>query len=361
MKTMRAYVLAGHGELDQLVYHKGWPVKEPDECEVLVKVHACGLNNTDVNTRTAWYSKGVAENTTGGSFDTADDGDATWGGAAISFPRIQGADVYGTVVAVGTGLDTQLLDQNVLVDPWIRDWNDPLNKDKCGFLGSECDGGFAEYTTVDYRNIHPIQSDLSAAELATVATACVTAENMLERANVGDSDTVLVPGASGGVGSALIQLANRRGAKTIALASESKHAQLKTANPTVLLPRSPTDLKAVLLKYTGASTVSVVADTVGGAMWPTWIDLLERGGRYTCAGAIAGPIVEMDLRTFYLRDLTFTGATVVPPGVFAKLIQYIESGELKPILAQTFPLSRLHQAQQAFIDKKHVGNIVIMN
>ena len=361
MKTMHAFVLTGHGDIDQLGYHEDWPVKEPGEYEVLIKVHACGLNNTDVNTRTAWYSKGVTENTTGGAFETADDGDATWGGSAISFPRIQGADVYGTVVSVGNRADTQLLDKKVLVDPWIRDWNDPLNKDKCGFFGSECDGGFAEYTCVDYRNVHPIQSDLSAAELATFATACVTAENMLNRAEVGESDTVLIPGASGGVGSALIQLANRRGAKTVALASESKHAQLKAANPAVLLPRKPADIKAALLEHTGSDTISVVADIDGGAMWSTWIDLLERGGRYTCAGAIAGPMVEMDLRTFYLRDLTFTGATVVPPGVFANLIPYIESGELKPILAETFPLSKLHQAQQAFIDKKHIGNIVVIN
>ena len=87
--------------------------------------------------------------------------------------------------------------------------------------------------------------------------------------------------------------------------------------------------------------------------------MLDRGGRYTCAGAIAGPMVEMDLRTFYLRDLTFTGATIVPPGVFADLVGYIERGEVKPALAATYPLEQLHDAQQAFIDKKHTGNIVV--
>ena len=68
----------------------------------------------------------------------------------------------------------------------------------------------------------------------------------------------------------------------------------------------------------------------------------------------------MDLRTFYLRDLTFTGATIVPPGVFADLVGYIERGEVKPLLAQTFPLKELHAAQQAFIAKKHIGNIVVV-
>ena len=106
--------------------------------------------------------------------------------------------------------------------------------------------------------------------------------------------------------------------------------------------------------------ITVVADVVGGEQWPVLIDLLERGGRYTCAGAIAGPIVEMDLRTFYLRDLTFTGATIVPPGVFADLVGYIARGEIKPMLAATYPLRELHAAQRAFINKKHTGNIVVV-
>ncbi len=103
----------------------------------------------------------------------------------------------------------------------------------------------------------------------------------------------------------------------------------------------------------------MVADVVGGDDWPSLIDALARGGRYTCAGAIAGPIVTFDLRTFYLRDLTFTGATVVPPGVFADLVGYIERGEIRPLLAATWPLAELRAAQQAFIDKRHVGNLVV--
>jgi NADPH:quinone reductase-like Zn-dependent oxidoreductase len=357
--TMRAFVLTGHGDMDKLVFHDDWPVPKPEQGEVLIKVDACGLNNTDVNTRTAWYSKAVNENTTGGAFESADDEDATWGGAPITFPRIQGADVAGNVVAVDDGVDPALIGKRVLVDPWLRDWDNPLDMDKCGYYGSECDGGFADYTKVDQRNVHPLQCDLSDAELATFATSSMTAENMLKRANVGEGDTVLIPGASGGVGSALIQLANRRGATTIAMASEDKHAQLANINPAAILPRSPANLKAALKQAIGQETVSVVADVVGGAMWPALIDVLARSGRYTCAGAIAGPIVELDLRTFYLRDLTFTGATVVPPGVFADLVGYIERGEIKPLLAATYPLEQLHAAQQAFIEKKHTGNIVL--
>jgi NADPH:quinone reductase-like Zn-dependent oxidoreductase len=103
----------------------------------------------------------------------------------------------------------------------------------------------------------------------------------------------------------------------------------------------------------------VVADVVGGPIWPQLIGALRRGGRYTCAGAIAGPVVEFDLRTFYLNDLTLTGATIVPPGRFAELIGYIERKEIRPLVAARYPLERLREAQRAFLEKGFVGNIVI--
>lgn len=359
-KTMRAVVLTGHGGLDRLEYHEDWPTPDPGPDEVLVKVHACGLNNTDVNTRTAWYSKGVSERTTGGAFESADEDDATWGGAAITFPRIQGADVAGAVVAIGPDADEALLGKRVLIDTWLRDWSDPGNPDKAGYFGSECDGGFADYVVIDHRQVYPVASALSDAELATFATSYVTAENMLKRANVVQDDVVLIPGASGGVGSALIQLANRRGATTIAMCGTDKAAQVEAIGPRSVLPRAPDDLRAALVQSVGRETVTVVADVVGGPYWPQLIDVLARGGRYTCAGAIAGPMVEMDLRTFYLRDLTFTGATVVPLGVFADLVGYIEREEIRPMLAQTFPLKHLADAQNAFMAKQYVGNIVVI-
>ncbi len=357
---MHAVVLTGLGGLDKLEYHEDWPTPTPGPGEALIRVHACGLNNTDVNTRTAWYSKGVSGGTTGAALEGAGHEDSTWGGAPISLPRIQGADVVGTVEALGEGADPALMGRRVIIDTWLRDWNDPGNLDKTGYFGSECDGGFAQYTKVDQRHVHPVVSPMSDAELATFATSSITAENMLNRANVSEGDVVLIPGASGGVGSALIQLANRRGARTVAMCSESKMDAVREIGPHALLPRSPDNLMVALQRATGQSSVDVVADVVGGPLWPQFMDVLVRGGRYTCAGAIAGPMVQMDLRTFYLRDLTFTGATIVPSGVFADLVEYIERAEVRPLLAATYPLARLREAQQAFIDKKHVGNIVVL-
>ena len=353
-------MLTGHGGLEALEYHEDWPTPVPAEHEVLIKVGACGLNNTDVNTRTGWYSKTVSEATTGGAYDKVGEDDPTWGGAPITFPRIQGADTVGQVVACGSEADQSLVGKRVLVDCWLRDWNDPLNKNNTGYFGSECDGGFAQYTTAHYKNIGVIESNLTDAELATFSCSYTTAEGMLDRAGVNTDDTVLVTGASGGVGSAVVQLARRRGARVVALASEAKHERLQSLDIDAILPRNPENLAHALKESIGSETVSVVADIVGGDFFPSVIDVLERGGRYTCSGAIAGPIVELDLRTFYLRDLTFTGSTVIPPHIFTNLIEYIERNEIKPLLAVSYPLAQLRDAQQAFIDKNHTGNIVVI-
>ena len=355
-ETMKAMVTMGHGGLEQMVLHKNWPRPEPATGEVLIKVAACGLNNTDVNTRSGWYSKAVTDATTGGAFKEVGEDDPTWGGASITFPRIQGADICGHIVAVGEGVDNARIGERVITDGWLRDPADPDNKDKTGYFGSERDGGFAEYATTLAVNAVPINSELTDAELATFSCSYSTAEGMLTRANVTERDTVLVPGASGGVGGALVQLAKRCGARVIALASEAKHADVAELGPDMILPRAPENLRAAL----DTRKITVVADVVGGPYWSTLIDILERGGRYTCSGAIAGPMVEFDLRTFYLRDLTFIGSTVIDPQVMQNLVKYIEAGEIKPTLAATYPLEELRDAQAAFIAKQHTGNIVVI-
>ncbi len=360
-KTMRAVVLKRHGGLDALEFEAAWPVPTPGPDQVLIKVLATGMNNTDVNTRAGWYSKSVTEATTGDAYDTLDgEADNTWGGAGIAFPRIQGADVCGMVVAAGAQADQSLIGKRIITDNWLRDWDDPLNMHKTGYYGSEADGGYAEYAVIDHRNVAAVDSPLSDAELATFSCSYNTAEGMLEKAGVGASDLVLVTGASGGVGGALIQLAKRRGATVVALASPAKHADVAKCGPDAILPRAPADLKAALREAIGRDSVTVVADIVAGDYFPTLIDALDRGGRYVTSGAIAGPIVTLDVRTLYLMDLSFFGSTVNPPETFRNLVRYIEEGALKPMLAATYPLEDFHAGQQAFIDKVHTGNIVVV-
>ena len=244
----------------------------------------------------------------------------------------------------------------MITDNWLRDTGDLKNLGKTGYYGSECDGGYAEYAVMPGRNARAVVSDLSDAELATFSCSYSTAEGMLTRASVAAGDTALVPGASGGVGGALVQLAKRRGARVVALASEAKHADVAALGADVVLPRAPKDLRGAL----AGEAVTVVADVVGGPYWPELIDVLARGGRYVCSGAIAGPMVDLDLRTLYLRDLTFFGSTVIAAGVMTNLIRYIEAGEIRPALAATYSLAELHAAQEAFVAKVHTGNIVVV-
>ena len=201
-ETMKAMVTMGHGDFDMLVWHEDWPVPTAASGEVLIRVGACGLTNTDINTRTGWYSKAVSEATTGGAYDEVGSDDQSWGGAAVTFPRIQGADICGEIVALGDGVDPARIGERVITDNWLRDPADPLDKERTGYYGSEHDGGFAEYATIPATNALAVDSPLSDAELATFSCSYSTADGMLTRAAVTAGDTVLVPGASGGVGGA---------------------------------------------------------------------------------------------------------------------------------------------------------------
>ncbi len=350
--TMRAVVLTGHGGLDKLEYRTDTPVPNAGPGEVLLAVAACGMNNTDVNTRTGWYSKTVSS--ASGDDIGEHDTDGSWGGG-LTFPRIQGADPAGRIVAVGDGVDMDRIGQRVLVDAWLRDPSGAL--DKARYLGSEVDGGYAEYVVVPAVNAHPIDTDLSDVELASFPCSYATAEHMLHRAGVEEGQWVLVTGASGGVGSGLVQLAKRRGARVAALTSAAKADAVRSLGAEAVIDRDQADVTGAVLDATGG--VHVFADVVGGELFAPLLETVRRGGHYTTAGAIAGPIVPLDLRTLYLHDLTMHGATVLPPIVFENLVGYIERDEIKPVVAATFPLERMAEAQEAFLRKEHVGAIVI--
>ncbi|NNG05001.1 MAG: zinc-binding dehydrogenase [Inquilinus sp.] len=340
--TMRGVWLTGHGDLDKLEMRNDIPVPRSGPRDVLIHVAAAGVNNTDINTRTAWYSKQ----------DGADE-DASWAGAPIHFPRIQGADVCGRIVAVGEEIDPDRIGERVLVEPCIREANGQ-ELERPWYFGSECDGGFAEYTVVASRHAHRIESALSDTELASFPCSYSTAENLLTRSNVGPGDRVLVTGASGGVGSAAIQLAKARGARVIAVTSPAKSAALRRLGAERTLAREDNVVETL-----GRDSIDVVVDLVAGPQWPELLDVLRPGGRYAVAGAIGGPMVELDVRTLYLKDLSLFGCTVLQPEVFANLVDHIERGRISPIVAETFALERIADAQTAFLSKKHIGKIVL--
>lgn len=364
-KTMTAAVLTGHGGLDKLEIRHDVPVPQPIHGELLIKVAACGMNNTDINTRIGWYSDEVAGETNAGAtdgFDQVDDNSVGgWGNSGIVFPRIQGADIVGHVVAVGAGVSADWLDARVMSDNWLRDWSDPMNRTKTGYIGSECDGGYAQYVALPHQNVGRVESAWTDAELATLSCSYTTAENMLERTRVTADDTVLVTGASGGVGSALIQLVKRRGARVIALTSASKAEQVMAIGADAVIRRGvDADWLPIIRAQTGTDKVSVVADVVGGKVFANLLAVLARGGRYVTSGAIAGKHVTVDLSHLYLNDWDLLGSTVIGLDVFPNLISYVEKGEIRPLLHATYRLAEIGQAQTAFLAKQHIGNIVLV-
>ncbi len=341
---MAAMVLTGHGGYDQLSYRTDFPRPSPSVGEVLIRVGAAAINNTDINTRIGWYADSAA-----------DDGsviDGSWTGEALGFPRIQGADVCGHVVAVGQGVDPGRLGERVLVQACLVSLRQGLLD---VWLGSERDGGFAQYVSVPSADAHRINSGLSDAELASFPCSYATAENLLTRSDVKAGERVLITGATGGVGSAAVQLAKRRGAEVLAVVSPQKIEDCAVLGAHRLISRDQSLREAV-----GDNTIDVVIDVVGGEGWSDLLEVLKPRGRYAGSGAIAGPMVQLDLRKLYLKDLTFFGCTAQEEGVFEALIGYIERGEIKPLLAQTYPLADLVQAQKDFLTKRHIGKLVVI-
>ncbi len=352
--TMTAVLLTGNGGFDMLDIRSDVALPAPGAGEVLIRVGAAGVNNTDINTRTAWYSKAVAAATEvggGDGFAEARTEDSGWTGNLPQFPRIQGADACGRIVAVGEGVDPARIGERVLVEPVFRG----ASRFEATYFGSEVDGGFAEFARVPALHAHPIASPLSDAELASFPCAYSAAENMLTRARLASGERVLITGASGGVGSAAVQLARRRGAEITALASADKADAVVALGAAQVLPRDA-DLGAIC----GADHFDVVIDIVGGPGFPALLHVLKRGGRYAAAGAISGPIVDLDLRTLYLKDLTLLGCTILEPEVFPNLVGYIERGEIRPLVSATWPLADIVAAQRAFLAKHHVGKIVLI-
>ena len=340
--TMRGVLLIGHGDVDKLVIREDIPVPLPGPHEVLVRVAAAGINNTDINTRIGWYSKneGASE-------------DASWSGQALDFPRIQGADVCGRIAAVGQEVSPERIGERVLIEPCIREVKGKV-LERPWYFGSECDGGFAEYTVVADRHACKINSTFSDVELASFPCSYSTAENLLTRAHVIANEVVLVTGASGGVGSAAVQLAKARGARVIGITNPFKSDRVLSLGAEQTVSRNDS-----VVQKLGKDSVDVVIDLVAGTQWPDLLEVLKPFGRYAAAGAIAGPIVALDVRTLYLKDLSLFGCTVLDERVFENLIKRIEAKEISPVVSSTFSLSQVVEAQKQFETKQHVGKLVI--
>ena len=330
---MKAIVTTGNGGYDKLVYKD---VQKPIVAagEVLIQVLAAGVNNTEINTRVGWYENGGWD-------------------IATPFPFIQGTDCCGKIVEVAEDLQTHLLGKRVLIRPCMRP--DGFGSMRNIWMGSDFDGAFAQYVKAPASEVFVIESNWSDVELGSIPCSYGSSENMLLRAKVSATDHVLIAGASGGVGSAAVQLAKLRGARVTAIvgADKAKHAIAIGADKII---ERGTDIAAAL----GEETIDVVVDNVGGKDFESILKVLRRGGRYVSSGAIGGPVVSLDLRTFYLKDLTLIGCTAWDEPVFGNLVAYIEKNQIKPLVAKTFALRDIAKAQSEFLEKKHFGKFVLV-
>jgi NADPH:quinone reductase-like Zn-dependent oxidoreductase len=360
---MAAMLLTGHGGTDKLVYHEDVPVRWPGRGEVLVKVTATAKNNTDRKAREGLYP-------------TKDKGDVTsfamGGSPTLTFPRIQGADVAGRVIAVGEGVDEGrigdrgLLDFNLYADE-RRDIN--LTPD---YYGHGADGGFAEYIAVPSDQFHAVPNpELADAELAAMGMCSYqTAVHMLNAAGVKSGERVLVTGASGGVGTALIQLCRVMGAIPYALSRQDKADALIELGAEAVLDRS--DMEGFVDRVrdaTNGEPIDAVMDLVGGTMTDRFIDTMifdmRRRATYprlSIAGASGGNLSEIMWTRIYLYQVQIFGVSHGTREEAEQLIEWIRGGRLRPVLHAAFRLSDLRAAEDYFVNRGSgfLGKIVIV-
>lgn len=359
--TMKAMVLTGHGDVDKLEY-QDVPVPSPAAGQVLVKVTATAKNNTDRKAREGLYPTKKGEMT---SFQMG-------GKPTLLFPRIQGADIAGRVVAVGEGVPDSRIGERGLLDFNIyandrRDIN--LTPD---YYGHGADGGYAEYVALPSDQFHHIPNpELTDAELAAMGMCSYqTAYHMVTSANIQAGERVLVTGASGGVGTALIQLCQIIGAIPYALSQPDKAEALLRLGAEAVLDRSDMDSFVGRVKAeTGGKPIDAVMDLVGGEMTDVFIDtmIFDMNARSTyprlsIAGASGGNISEILWTRIYLYQVQIFGVSHGTRDEADQLMAWIREGQLKPVLHGAFRLSDLHRAEEYFVNRgsNYLGKIVIV-
>ena len=309
---------------------------------------AAAVNTTDVWTREGAYGR-------------AGDPDAVagWKGEPIDTPRIQGGDVAGRVVEVGDGVDRDLIDTRVLLDP-VRYDRAGEGAELVAVMGSEFDGGFAEYVVVAAEHAHDVTgAPISDEQLACLPIAYGTAMGMLERAGIREGETVLVTGASGGVGMAAIELASARGARVVALTSSGHGDIVREAGAGRVVFRDGGDLPGQM-ETLGHPRVDAVVEVVGGPDLGERLDLLRPDGRMVICGAVAGPVVDLDLRRLYLQRRKLLGSTMHTHEQFGRLVAEAVRGNVDPQVSRVHPLSQIHQAQEELVSGDVSGKIVLI-
>ena len=342
-KTMRAAVFSEFGGPEVVGLQKV-PVPEPGAGEVRVRVAAAAMNHLDL-----WVRRGLPIET--------------------PMPHIGGSDIAGTVDAVGPGAESVPIGTRVVVDPSLRyPWYDGQDRgpsfEELPFqlLGEHTQGGFAEYAVVPADNLLEIPDDFPFTEAAAAGLVFVTAwRALITRAALSAGETVLITGASGGVGTAAIQVAARAGAKVFAVTSGADKVRLcQELGAHVVYDRSEVAFSREVWRDTYKKGVNVVFDTVGEYVWTDCLRSLAPGGRLVTSGATTGSRVVTELRLVFWKQLSILGSTMGSPTEFRRVMRLIFDGSLNAVIHGVMPLAEARRAHEVLESGKVFGKVVLV-
>jgi NADPH:quinone reductase-like Zn-dependent oxidoreductase len=333
---------AKHGDVD-VIEPMELPEPEIADDEVLVAVRACALNHLDL-----WVRKGLP--------------------MKIPMPHIGGCDVAGVVAKVGRLARGVAMGQRVLISPSLS----CRNCESCArgedslcsefkVLGFQTQGGLAEFCKARASDLVPISDAWSFAEWAAVPLVFLTAWHMLfRRVALKPGDDVLVQAAGSGVGSAAIQIAKLAGARVIATAgSDAKLALAQQLGADYTINYSTTNFGDEVSKITGGRGVDIVFEHIGESVWKDSLRCLARNGRLVTCGASSGPNVSLDLRFFFMRQLTVSGAYMGSRDELLQVVKLVERRELRPVVDRVFPLRETREAQRRMENREQFGKVVL--
>jgi alcohol dehydrogenase len=333
---MRAVLTTAHGGRDVLRSVTDHPAPVAGPGEVVIDVAATALNFHDIFTR-----RGMP-------------------GIRIDLPVVVGSDIAGTIASLGEGVVGWSLGDRVLVDPVFR-------AQGVGMIGETVDGGRAEQVKVFAEQLVPVPNGVSLEDAAALPLAYGTAYRMmLTRGGVTAGETVLILGASGGVGAACVQLAKMQGATVIACASSpAKLARLEAIGADHLIDYAKTDIlegvKAIVGKprMSGAGGVDVAVNFTGGDTWITTQRCVKLGGRILTCGATAGFKVETDMRYLWTFEHDVRGSNGWATQDLVALMTLIEAGRLEPLIDRVLPLEEAAEAERILEDREVVGKVML--
>ncbi len=344
VQAVKALFFDTHGGLDVIRYGDV-PDPEPGPGEVLLEVRACALNHLDI-----WVRRG-------------------WPGLKLAMPHWGGADVAGVIRSLGPGVEGWSLGQRVIVDPGISMTVDEYTRrgeDSVSggyhILGEHCRGGLAQFVVVPSANLIPMQEDQDFPEAAAPLLVTLTAWRMLiHRARLKAGQSVLIVGAGGGANSMAIQIASLAGAHVYVIASsEEKAAKALELGAHTAIDRSATDWVREMRELTGGRGVDVVVDNVGAATLSSSMKVAARGGRIVIIGNTSGPLVEIDLRYIFSKQISLIGSTMGSHQDFREITALLREKRLKPVVDRTMPLSEGREAFAMMERGEQFGKIVLL-